>query len=74
MPALVKLKREGRTRAVGITGLPFKALKYVLGKAEPGSIDIILSYCKSNLQNGELESDMLPFLNKRKEDTGEGEG
>lgn len=62
LPALNKLKKDGVVGAVGITGLPFKALQYVLDKAEPGSIDTVLSYCHSNMQDGTLEDVLAPAV------------
>ncbi len=62
LPALLKLKQEGLVKAVGITSISFKAIKRVLELAEPGSVETVLNYCRSNLQNRSLETDLFPYL------------
>ena len=54
IPALNKLKAEGKVKAIGITGYPLEVFPYVLSCAEPGSIDVVLSYCNYCLQNDRL--------------------
>lgn len=63
IPALRKLKNDGRIGAVGITGYPLEIFPYVLAVAEPGSIDVVLSYCHYNLQNTRL-ANIVPALEK----------
>lgn len=36
LPALQQLKQQGLVRFIGITGLPFKCLTYVLDRVPPG--------------------------------------
>jgi diketogulonate reductase-like aldo/keto reductase len=36
LPALQALKQQGLVRFIGITGLPFKSLTYVLDRVPPG--------------------------------------
>jgi L-galactose dehydrogenase len=50
LPALMRLRESGKVRAIGITGLPLKALRTVWEHAR-GSIDVVLSYCRATLQN-----------------------
>lgn len=50
LPALARLRESGKVRAIGITGLPLKALRMVWEHAR-GSIDVVLSYCCATLQN-----------------------
>ena len=58
IPALRKLQQQGKVRFVGITGLPFKTLNYVLARAE---VDTIQSYCRYCLNDTAL-GDHLPAL------------
>ena len=51
LPALAKLKLEGKARFVGITGYSPKILKKIVERAPEGSVDVILSYCRMNLIN-----------------------
>lgn len=62
IPALRKLQKQGKVRFVGITGLPFKTLNYVLSHAE---VDAIQSYCHYCLNDTAL-ADHLPALQKLK--------
>lgn len=54
IPALQKLKEQGKVKAIGITGYPLEIFPYVLSCARPGSIDVVLSYCNYCLQNDRL--------------------
>jgi L-galactose dehydrogenase len=58
IPALQKLKRQGKVRRVGITGLPLKALRKVL---ERTSVDTVHSYCHFCLTNTTLVQ-LFPLL------------
>ena len=48
-------------RHIGITGLPLKIFPYVLERAAPGSVDLVLSYCHLSLNDATLLS-LLPKL------------
>lgn len=58
LPALQELKRQGKARYVGITGYTLQILKDVVRRAPPGSIDVVLSYCRMNMTNQDLEEYM----------------
>lgn len=58
IPALYRLRDQGKVRFVGVTGLPLKAFRYVVQRA---SIDTILSYCHGSLNDTAL-LDLVPFL------------
>lgn len=58
LPALDKLKAQGKVRAIGITGLPLKIFRVVLAEAR---VDTILSYCHHCLNDTSLRS-LIPFL------------
>lgn len=62
LPALMRLKRQGKVRHVGVTALPIHALRRVLDKV---SIDAVHSYCNFCLANTRLVQ-LLPLLQERK--------
>ena len=61
IPALKALRRSGKVRFVGITGLPLKIFREVLAKTD---VDTILSYCHYSLNDDSLR-DILPFLKEK---------
>ncbi|MDP8243851.1 MAG: aldo/keto reductase [Candidatus Hinthialibacter antarcticus] len=61
IPALYKLREQGKIRFVGITGLPLKLFRTVLDQIE---VDAILSYCHYAL-NDVLLVDWLPYLQQK---------
>mmetsp|Transcript_37035 Transcript_37035/g.82332 ORF Transcript_37035/g.82332 Transcript_37035/m.82332 type:complete len:328 (+) Transcript_37035:137-1120(+) len=61
LPALVKLREEGKVRHIGITGLPLAIYKYVLDRVPPGTVDVVLSYCHNSLNDTTLQG-LLPYL------------
>lgn len=61
LPALQQLKQQGLVRFIGITGLPFKCLTYVLDRVPPGTVDVALSYCHYCLNDTALD-DHLTYL------------
>ncbi|PKA50467.1 L-galactose dehydrogenase [Apostasia shenzhenica] len=64
IPALQKLKAAGKTRFIGITGLPLRIFTYVLDRVPPGSVDVILSYCHYGINDSTL-ADLLPYLKSK---------
>jgi len=58
LPALHKLRQQGKVRFLGISGYPMKIFRYVLDRAE---LDVILSYNHYTLQNTML-ADLVPYL------------
>ncbi|KAG0490748.1 hypothetical protein HPP92_007611 [Vanilla planifolia] len=64
IPALQKLKEAGKTRFIGITGLPLESFTYVLDRVPPGSVDVILSYCHYGINDSTL-LDLLPYLKSK---------
>lgn len=61
LPALREVVQQGKARFVGITGLPLFIYPYVLERAEPGTVDTVLSYCHYTLSDTSLEF-QLPYL------------
>jgi len=66
LPALQKIKDSGKTRYIGISGLPMKIFREVIGRA-PEMVDCILSYCHYELNDTAL-LDLVPFLDEHKVD------
>ena len=61
LPALRKVREQGKARFIGITGLPLKIFTTVLDQAEA---DTILSYCHYALNDASLET-LLPYLKQK---------
>ncbi|GBG63027.1 hypothetical protein CBR_g34727 [Chara braunii] len=64
IPALQRLKTAGKLRFIGVSGFPLKIFKLVLDELEPGTLDVVLSYCRCGL-NDESLADMLPYLEEK---------
>ena len=62
IPALQKLKRQGKVRQIGITGLPLKVFRKVLDKI---AVDTVHSYCHFCLTNTTLVQ-LLPYLKEHR--------
>jgi L-galactose dehydrogenase len=61
LPALRKLKEQGKVRFIGISGYPMHIFRYVLERTD---LDVILSYNHYTLQNTML-ADLVPWLESR---------
>lgn len=64
LPALVRLREQGRIGHVGITGLPLKVLREALARTPPGMVETILSFCRYSLNDRSLSS-LLPLCRER---------
>lgn len=62
VPAMQKLKEQGKIRFTGISGLPLQLFELVLPQIE---VDAILSYCHYALNDTSL-LELLPLLEQRK--------
>jgi len=62
LPALFKLKEQGKTRFVGVTGYPLVPLRSV---AENQDIDTVLSYCRYDLLDTTMDQLLTPVIRKR---------
>lgn len=61
VPALHRLKEQGKIRFAGISGLPLEMFEKILPKVD---VDVILSYCHYSLNDTTLLG-LLPFLEER---------
>jgi aryl-alcohol dehydrogenase-like predicted oxidoreductase len=61
VPALHRLKEQGKIRFGGISGLPLEMFEKILPKVD---VDVILSYCHYSLNDTSL-LDLLPMLEER---------
>ncbi|MCX5658499.1 MAG: aldo/keto reductase, partial [Planctomycetota bacterium] len=61
LPALHRLKAQGKVRHVGITGLPLKIFRNVLDQTPHGTVETVLSFCHYALNDSSLES-LFPYL------------
>jgi L-galactose dehydrogenase len=61
IPAVLKLKEQGKVRAVGFSCYPIKTFHTVLDHVED-AIDCVLSYNRYTLQNTTFADDLLPRL------------
>ncbi|MFJ7638415.1 aldo/keto reductase [Peribacillus sp. NPDC097225] len=61
IPALNELKKQGKIRFTGISGLPLKAFEDVLEKQY---VDAVLSYCHYSLNDQSLV-DFVPYLDNK---------
>lgn len=63
IPAMRQLQQDGKTRFVGISGLPLKILADI---AERGRVDFVLSYCRFTLLNRDLDRLLIPAVQRHK--------
>ncbi|ULO08354.1 aldo/keto reductase [Paenibacillus sp. 19GGS1-52] len=61
IPALYRLKEQGKARFVGVSGLPLHVFEHTLAKAD---LDVILSYCHYSLNDTSLLH-ILPLLQEK---------
>lgn len=62
IPALQRLKQQGKARFVGVTGYPLGVLRAAVEEAE---LDVVLSYCHYDLLNTRLEEELAPAVRAR---------
>jgi L-galactose dehydrogenase len=59
IPRMRELQKQGKTRSIGISGLPVKLLRRV---ALAAKVDLVLSYCHYNLMVRDLDTELAPDL------------
>ncbi|MBK8477160.1 MAG: aldo/keto reductase [Opitutaceae bacterium] len=64
LPALVRVRQQGRIGHIGITGLPLKIFPAVIERTAPGVVEAILSFCRYTLNDSAL-SGILPLCHGR---------
>ncbi len=64
IPAVLKLKQQGKVRAIGFSCYPMKTFHTVLDHVE-NDIDCVLSYNQYTLQNTRFAEDLLPRLQQK---------
>jgi L-galactose dehydrogenase len=62
VPTLHEMKRAGRCRFVGVSGLPLALLRQAVERCE---LDVVMSYCHFTLQNDRLLTELLPACEER---------
>lgn len=61
IPAMQRLKQQGKTRFIGVSALPLVMFTRVADRLAPGTLDVILSYCHYELNDASL-LDILPQM------------
>jgi L-galactose dehydrogenase len=62
LPALDEIRRAGKARFIGVTGLSLRMLREL---ADAFPVDVVLSYCRYDLLNRELSDELEPFCRDR---------
>jgi L-galactose dehydrogenase len=62
VPAVRKIQAQGKARFIGITGLSLRMLRDIAAEIP---VDCMLSYCRYNLMNRDLDSELTPFARER---------
>jgi L-galactose dehydrogenase len=62
LPAMRELQRRGKTRSIGVSGLPLRMMADV---AQRGDLDVLLSYCHFNLLARDLDAVLTPIVRAR---------
>src|SRR5687768_7579055 len=62
LPAMRRLREEGKVRFIGVSGFPLELLREV---AEAAGVDAVLSYCHYDLLNTRLDDVLAPLARER---------
>jgi L-galactose dehydrogenase len=54
LPALLRLKEQGRIGHIGITGLPLRVFPAIIDRVAPGVVETVLSFCHYELNDDSL--------------------
>src|SRR5512135_2766129 len=58
LPALQRVRQQGKVRFIGVSGYPMKIFRYILDQTD---LDVVLSYNHYTLQNT-MFADLVPYL------------
>ncbi|KAL6759906.1 L-galactose dehydrogenase [Haematococcus lacustris] len=64
LPALHQLKSQGLVKHVGFSALPLNVFSWIIDKAPPGQVEVVLSYCHHSLNDSSL-CDLLPYFESK---------
>jgi aryl-alcohol dehydrogenase-like predicted oxidoreductase len=59
LPALRKVREQGKVRFLGVSGYPMKLFRFVLDQT---GLDVVLSYNQYTLQNTRLADELIAYL------------
>lgn len=59
LPALRKVRDQGKVRFIGFSGYPMKIFKFILDQT---TVDCVLSYNQYTLQNTRFADELVPYL------------
>ncbi|MHC4623442.1 MAG: aldo/keto reductase [Planctomycetota bacterium] len=62
IPAMVKLKEQGKIRFMGVTGYPLTPLRKII---EAADIDTVLTYCRYNLMDITMDDILTPAVRQK---------
>jgi L-galactose dehydrogenase len=62
IPAILKLKKQGKVRFVGITGYPLTPLRKI---ADAADVDTVLTYCRYNLMDRTMDEILTPVVRRK---------
>ncbi len=62
IPAMFKLKEQGKVRFVGVTGYPLTPLRKIAAATD---IDAILTYCRYNLMDTTMDDMLTPVVREK---------
>jgi L-galactose dehydrogenase len=65
IPALMRLKEQGKIGHIGITGLPLEKLRFVVEQVPENTVESVLSFCHYCLNDDSL-TDYISFFEKHK--------
>ena len=65
LPAMIKLKEQGKVRSLGITGLPLEVFGRVIEAVPAGTVESVLTYCHGSL-NDNLLLEKVDYFRSRK--------